>query len=247
MKRHWTAAFAVLALGALAVTSANGENGTGSTEAWTIGDDSGASVSEEINVVIPERYALHLTEASWVVDLGAQEFPSAPNSYTYNANDPALPDEGCYLVPKGVLTPQDLQDFLAGGGELRPAMNYPAIYDYNEDGAISNDEKGTVLCLNTKILQKFSNNPDGWQLSVEVTSPATEGFGIFGLGDFIMPNGPADGFMTATLPYGPDVVAQGSGTTGGWLDDLILEGFWFNGTEASGTYDITVNFVLSSL
>ena len=223
---------------ALAQTQAGGED-------WTIGDDQGVSVSEQITVTIPVRYALHLTEDSWVIDLAADPFPAAQSDWSVNSE--RLPEEACYLVPKAIKNVDQLRAYLAKGGVLKPAYNYPAIHDYDDDGRISNDEKGTVLCLNKKILQKFSNNPDGWQLSVEVTSSDTDGFGVFGLGDKVMPNGPADGFTTTTLPYGPDVVAQGQGTTGGWLDDLIVEGFWFDGTEAAGDYDITVTFTLSSL
>lgn len=215
-------------------------------QAWAI-NDSGSdtvSLSETIKVIIPTRYALHLTEDSWTIDLN--NVPAANQDWSLNSGYD-LPEEACYLVPKNVKTVDDLRAYILDGGVLRPAYNYPAIYDYNDNGKIDDTEKGTLICLNQKILQKFSNDPDGWELSVQVTSNSDSGFGVFGLGDRIMPEGPQDGFTTTTLPYGPDVVASGQGTTGGWLDDLILEGFWFDGTEAAGNYEITVTFSLAGL
>lgn len=48
-----------------------------------------ASVTQRINLTIPQRVALHLTEDEWILDL----------------NSPPLGDvstgEGCFLVPKG--------------------------------------------------------------------------------------------------------------------------------------------------
>ena len=118
--------------------------------------------------------------------------------------------------------------------------------DYDGDGKLEDDEKGTLICVNHKTLQKFSNDPEGWQLSVSVTGTPASGFGYFGLADFIsmMPMG---GFVTNSLPSGPHVVASGDGPTGGWLDDLIVEGFWFDGSELDGTYTIDVTFTLAGL
>jgi hypothetical protein len=57
-------------------------------EAYDVGEDQ-ATVTERINLTIPQRVALHLTEDEWVLDL----------------NNPPLGDlstkEGCFLVPKG--------------------------------------------------------------------------------------------------------------------------------------------------
>jgi len=212
-------------------------------ELWDDNHDQ-AAVKEKVKVIIPPRYALHLTEDEWNLDLN--DPPEAPGDYVYDPDDPALPGEGCYLVPKAVKTLTDLQNYLLAGGVFRPIGAYPAAKDYDGDGKLSDDEKGTLICLNTKILQKFSNDPDGWQLSVSVTGTPSSGFGYFGLADLIsmMPMG---GFVTNTLPYGPVVVASDAGTTGGWLDDTIIEGFWFDGSELDGTYTIDVTFTLAGL
>jgi hypothetical protein len=76
-------------------------------EAYDVGEDQ-ATVTERINLTIPQRVALHLTEDEWVLDL----------------NNPPLGDlstkEGCFLVPKGY--EGTLEDAIndALNGELTP-------------------------------------------------------------------------------------------------------------------------------
>lgn len=212
-------------------------------ELWDDNHDQ-AAVKEKVKVIIPPRYALHLTEDEWNLNLNNP--PEAPGNWSYDPNNPAPPPEGCYLVPKTVKTLQDLVNYTESGGVFRPIGTYPAAKDYNGDGKLSNDEKGTLICVNHKVLQKFSNDPDGWQLTVSLTGTPASGFGWFGLADIInhMPMG---GLATNSLPYGPVVVAHGSGPTGGWLDDLIVEGFWFDGSELDGSYTLDVTFTLAGL
>ncbi|GLV46970.1 hypothetical protein TJA_01460 [Thermus sp. LT1-2-5] len=203
-----------------------------------------AAVKEKVRVIIPPRYALHLTEDEWNLDLNNP--PEAPGNYAYDPNNPQPPAEGCYLVPKTVKTIQGLIQYFNSGGVFRPIGTYPAAKDYDNDGMLENDEKGTLICVNHKVLQKFSNDPDGWQLSVSVTGQPASGFGYFGLADYTNTT-PMGGFYTNQLPVGPVAVAQGPGTTNGWLDDLIVEAFWFDGTELDGTYTLDVTFTLAGL
>ena len=212
-------------------------------ELWDDNHDQ-AAVKEKVRVIIPPRYALHLTEDQWNLNLNNP--PEAPGNWFYDPSNPAPPPEGCYLVPKAVKTLQDLLSYTAGGGVFRPIGAYPAAKDYNGDGRLSDDEKGTLICVNHKILQKFANDPDGWQLSVTVTGTPSSGFGYFGLADFIDLI-PMRSVVTNSLPFGPEVVAQKSGPTGGWLDDLIVEGFWFDGSELDGSYTLEVTFTLAGL
>ncbi len=233
--------FAVIGM-ALATAPQNGQ-------AWAInesGSDS-VSLSETIRVTIPTRYALHLTETLWELDLSN---PPAGSDYAFSSSEPTAPENGCYLVPKYVASGNDLQGYLYDGGILRGMDNYPAIKDYNGDGEISNDEKGTLICVHHKILQKFSNDPDGWKLLISVTNgqnSPTSGFGYFGMADHVLPAGAWGYFYTNSLPVTEQQVASGAGTTGGWLDDDIVEAFWFDGTEAAGDYELTVTFTLAGL
>jgi hypothetical protein len=246
MKKHliWLLALALASGVALAQVGfpSNGDLDGNVEELWDDNHDQ-AAVKEKVRVIIPPRYALHLTEDEWNLDLNTP--PEAPGPYTYDPDNP-VPPEGCYLVPKAVKTLADLLNYLITGGVFRPIGTYPAAKDYNGNGKLEDDEKGTLICVNTKILQKFSNDPDGWQLSVSVTGAPSSGFGYFGLADFIsgMPMG---GFATNALPFGPVVVASGSGTTGGWLDDTVVEAFWFDGSELDGTYTIDVTFTLAGM
>lgn len=239
----------VLAMG-FAFATCGGGTTSQQGEAWDISTDceQNAQVSETITVDIPVRYALHLTETVWALDL--REPPRGHGIYTLDPNDPVAPNEGCYLVPKTVTDGAALKAYLLGGGKLRPIDTYPAIKDYNDDGHISDKEKGTLICVNHKILQKFSNSPDGWKLTVSVNAgngSPTSGFGYFGLADRILPAGDWAYFYTNTLPVSNQVVAKGSGTTGGWLDDDIVEAFWFDGSEVAGTYELDVTFTLAAL
>jgi hypothetical protein len=238
--RKWIGWLAALALFGVAWATGNGNQ-----HVWVVsgdGDDS-VAVNETITVKIPVRYALHLTESSWELDLANP--PEAAADYVFNPNDPVPPGEGCYLVPKKVKNIDDLVDYAQAGGVFKPIGTYPAIKDFNDDGAIDENEKGTLICVNHKLLQKFSKDPDGWELLVAVTGPS-DGFGYFGMAD-ILPFGPGGYFYTDSLPVSDQQIASGSGPTGGWLDDRIIEAFWFDGSEAAGTHQFTVTFTLAGL
>lgn len=238
--KKWTLWALALALAGLAWAAGNGGG-----HVWAVsgdGDDS-VSVSETITVKIPVRYALHLTESSWELDLANP--PEAAADYVFNPNDPVPPGEGCYLVPKAVQSVDDLIAYAQKGGVFKPIDTYPAIKDYDGSGTIEANEKGTLICVNHKLLQKFSNDPDGWELLVNVTGPST-GFGYFAMAD-LLPFGPGGYFYTDSMPVSDQQIATGSGPTGGWLDDTIVEAFWFDGSEAAGTHSFTVTFTLAGL
>jgi len=223
---------------------------TSEARSWVIGGDDSESVSlsETITVNIPTRYALHLTDTLWELDLNA---PPAGPDYTFNPSEWAAPEDGCYLVPKTVTNGDELRAYLSEGGVLKGMDNYPAIKDFNDDNVIEDTEKGTLICVHHKTLQKFSNDPDGWKLQITVTGTPTSGFGYFGMADHVLPAGSWGYFYTNDLEAYPvtDVVVASAedATTGGWLDDDIVEAFWFDGTEAAGTYELTVTFTLAGL
>ncbi|MFN4072380.1 MAG: hypothetical protein ACK4G4_03015 [Thermus sp.] len=215
--------------GLLALALANGG------EEWNVGDQE-ATVTERINLTIPQRVALHLTEDEWVVDL--------------NNPVPGQNGEGCYLVPKGYQGSLEdaINDALAGN--FQPIDTYPAIKDLNGNGQIDEGEKGTIICLNQKVLQKFCNNGDGCELDLKVTR--TQGGPYYGQGGvvdnapdinhtkFVQFNGVDDGTPLELLK----VLGQ---RLPGWLDDEIIEAFWFDGSEEAGTYQFNFLFMLAAL
>jgi hypothetical protein len=204
-------------------------------EAYDVGEDQ-ATVTERINLTIPQRVALHLTEDEWVLDL----------------NDPPLgnPDtgEGCFLVPKGYAG--SLEDAIndALNGELTPVNTYPAVIFADMEVV----EKGTLICLNQKVLQKFCNNGDGCELDLKVTR--TSGgptYGKLGVREEapdinhtrfveIIPGTNDDGDPLELLKVLGERLP-------GWLDDIIIEAFWFDGTEVAGTYEFNFLFQLAAL
>ncbi len=206
-------------------------------EAYDVDEDQ-ATVTERINLTIPQRVALHLTEDEWIVDL------TNPT--------PGDDGEGCFLVPKGY--DGDLEDAIndALDGNFRPIDTYPAAKDYDGDGKLKDDEKGTLICLNQKVLQKFCNNGDGCELDLKVTrtlgGPTYGQLGVvdeapdIGHSRFvgIIPGVNDDGDPLELLK----VLGK---RLPGWLDDIIIEAFWFDGTEVAGTYEFNFLFQLAAL
>ncbi|GAA5337825.1 hypothetical protein Thermus77412_11140 [Thermus antranikianii] len=221
--------FLLTVSGLLALALANGG------EEWDV-DGQQATVTERIHLTIPQRVALHLTEDEWIVDL--------------NNPMPGENGEGCYLVPKGYQG--TLHDAIADAlaGNFRPIDTYPAIKDLNNNGRIDEGEKGTLICLNKKVLQKFCNNRDGCELDLKVTRTlGGPNYGKGGVVDradyinqvkFIQFNGADDGDPLELLKVL-------NGRFPGWLDDLIIEAFWFDGSEVAGTYEFNFLFQLAAL
>ncbi|GAA6758111.1 hypothetical protein [Thermus oshimai] len=206
-------------------------------EVVDVGSDE-ASVTERITLTIPQRVALHLTEDEWILDL--------------NSPPRGASGEGCFLVPKGYTGSLEdaVNDALAG--ELEPMDTYPAIKDLDGDGSISDEEKGTLICLNQKVLQKFCNNGEGCELDLKVTR--TLGGPTYGkLG--VLDEAPDIGhsrFVAITPGVNDDgdpleLLKVLGRRLPGWLDDLITEAFWFDGSEVAGTYEFNFLFQLAAL
>lgn len=242
MKKHlWILALAFVAGMALAQVGFPSEGDLdGKVEELYDDNHDQAAVKEKVRVVIPPRYALHLTEDEWNLDL----------------NSPPLGDlntkEGCFLVPKGFQG--RLEDALnaALSGKLKPIGAYPAAKDFNGNGKLEDDEKGTLICINTKILQKFCNNREGCELDLKVTR--TLGGPTYGkLG--VREEAP-DINHTKFVSITPGVNDNGTplellkvlnNRLPGWLDDTITEAFWFDGSEVAGTYEFNFLFQLAAL
>jgi hypothetical protein len=231
VKRALLTLSALLALG---LALANGPD-----DEYNVGDQQ-ATVTERITLTIPQRVALHLTEDEWVLDLNS---PPLGNQAT---------GEGCFLVPKGF--EGTLEDALeaALAGDLPPMDAYPAAKDLDEDGTLENDEKGTLICINQKVLQKFCNNGQGCELDLKVTRTlGGPTYGKLGVKDIaedinhesfveIIPGTNDDGDPLELLKVLGNRLP-------GWLDDIIIEAFWFDGTEVAGTYEFNFLFQLAAL
>ncbi|AFV75607.1 hypothetical protein Theos_0543 [Thermus oshimai JL-2] len=231
MKRALLTLSALLALG---LALANGPD-----DEYNVGDQQ-ATVTERITLTIPQRVALHLTEDEWVLDLNN---PPLGNQAT---------GEGCFLVPKDF--EGTLEDALeaALAGDLRPMDAYPAAKDLDGDGTLENHEKGTLICINQKVLQKFCNNGQGCELDLKVTRTlGGPTYGKLGVKDIaedigherfveIIPGTNDDGDPLELLKVLGNRLP-------GWLDDLIIEAFWFDGTEVAGTYEFNFLFQLAAL
>lgn len=202
------------------------------------------SATEKISVTIPSRMVLHLQEKDWNLNLDKLQ-----------AFDPRT-HEGCQLIPKkyqyGIETFKQLHDL---GNKIQiPVATYPAFISDGNDGVYYHKEyewlKGGLVCHNQKIVQKFSNDPDGWNLKVDVKGLG--GVGKFFIGEYVHdrynPNRNvqvAPGQMMAE--DSSLVMATGKGTTNGFLDDIIYEGFYFDGTEVAGNHTVYVTFTLAGL
>ncbi|MEN2981825.1 MAG: hypothetical protein ABDH20_04410, partial [Thermus sp.] len=106
-----------------------------------------------------------------------------------------------------------------------------------------------LICLNQKVLQKFCNNGDGCELDLKVNrtlgGPTYGKAGVIDkappIGErFVQINGNDQGQPLELLR----VVGR---RLPGWLDDLIIEAFWFDGSEVAGTYEFNFNFILVAL
>ena len=198
-----------------------------------------ASVTQDITVIIPLRAALHITETEWNLDL----------------DDDEVIGEYCWFISKNefaenpslstALETQLLS--IADKYELAVDFGYPPIRP--DTYPITDDDKGYLVCLFEKVVQKFSNSGEGFEVEFRLAGAPDGGFGVFAFQDIIpaMPDQSRIGGSTS--------VADGSilddftvtGTSGGWLDDYITEGFFFDGSEVAGTYNLEFIVTLTNL
>ena len=227
------------------------------------GENSDPTTNQTITVTIPERLALHLTETTYELDLSD---PGNGNFVEYAGDWPSQywPDgEGCYMLPKHVTLNPALETMIALTSAVyhngTPVASYPAVILDGEgvaqDGA-GNWQKGSLVCFNQKVIQKFANVP--WTFSADVNIDGA--IGTFGIVDVIIDryyapvtytngyDGRNEGDLRHMLTQSESglVLATGNGATNGWLDDQITEIFWFDGTETPGTHTVTVTYTLAS-
>jgi hypothetical protein len=206
-----------------------------------------ATVTQDIRVVIPHRFALHIDDTTWRLDL----------TKAYDIN------RYCRFVSKAATlapTPPTALSMIYGAARsalpLPPAagFGYPAIRPEAVAARhITNADKGYLFCVNRKVVQKFANDPDGWRFTITVAGAPDGGFGWFAIADrFRLPGDAID-----RVHHAATRVADGTAplvsfsiperTTYGWLNNYIEEGFFFDGSEVAGTYDLVVTYTLTGL
>lgn len=239
---------------------------------YEVGDTS-ASATQTITVTIPERVAIHIDKTEWNLDLnelGKQDYCFAvPKSFAaglegdlidafFGAIIADIPGHG-WTEGSELYSGKDggALNALAGRLEgmhlthLGSGATYPPV-DFDNDGAISGDsDKGYLLCYTGKVVQKFANHGP-WELQVSFINSSN--FGVFGMLD-AMPNASGvyqaagDGFTVTGSDSSEDYVKAtlASGNhTGGWLDDWVFEGFYFDGSEKAGTHTLNIKYTLTT-
>lgn len=192
-----------------------------------------AVVDQGISVTIPERAALHVTDGAWILNLNSDADIAEYCWFLSKANAAMGPDVLALIGLAATRNP---------GGWLEPAagFGYPAIRP--NDPGISDLDKGYLVCALQKVVQLFSNDPDGHDFTITFSGAPAGGFGVFGLTSSL-----ASG-TTAIVANGADLLTTTStNTTGGWLDHRITEGFFFDGSEEAGTYNLVVTYTLANL
>ena len=142
-----------------------------------------------------------------------------------------------------------------------PIGGYPGFYV--NSGKL--EWKGPIMCTFQTIVQKFSNSTKGWQFTAKVAdnSPQKFPFALY-MSDFIPGTDASTPIRPSWFGNFPSTVALRTGdaaakrlargydfgagqgvTSGGWLDDNLLEVIVFDGSVAAGTYGGTVTFALT--
>jgi hypothetical protein len=145
--------------------------------------------------------------------------------------------------------------------DTQPIGGYPGFY-VNGGGVL--EWKGPIMCSFQTIVQKFANT-NGWRFTSSLTdnnvTPSSTNpawtLPLYVADRFT--SGAIAGFSSATgglrlLPgatnartlasAAPTTGTAAPRTTGGWLDDNILQVILFDGSETNGTYNGTVTYTL---
>lgn len=240
------------------------QNGDNAATNFDAGSDS-ASVSQSITLTIPQRLALHIhpsgvggsTGTDWTLNLSNFD-DNSQGTLCLAVPKPAAETIGNHVLENGEWefsgTLSVMQATAIGLGILDEATSYPVV-DIDGDGTVSGDsDKGYLACFFTKVIQKFANIPNTTLSAVLVNSGASDeavpGFGHFGMAGFSDWNG--QGFTgaatfatTSSYDTSFNFGSTGSLTTSGWMDELILEGFYFDGSERPGSHVMEIVYTLA--
>lgn len=267
MKRLF--AMGVLALGAVAFAQDKVDTTTyrcapdlcvdGYGQAYDFGSKNDpAKATEYLAVLIPQRVGIHLHENYWGVDLtdlskNSCQCYRAGNHSTETGRDTlydiAAVFAGATFRGDGKAQAGDPYSFVGllnwNDTRVQKVSRYPGFEFNDKTNALL--WKGPIMCVNQKIVEKFSNAPKGWTFTASLSSSA--GFPSFIVADQVAGDGKKVAWLRqAGVNKGEQTLASGSGATMGWLDDYLLEAMVFDGYEQPGiqtgavTFKVTGNF-----
>ena len=143
---------------------------------------------------------------------------------------------------------------LWGDGRMNQTTGgYPGFYVNPTSSKL--EWKGPIMCAFRTIVQKFSNNTGGFRFTASL---GTTGVNSFPLPLYIADR-PTLASNTTGINFTPNGVrlplnastattlASSGRTTGGWLDDNILQVVLLDGTETNGVYTGTVTYNLTDV
>ena len=232
------------------------------------------SLTEQIIVSIPARVGMHLHKTLWEVDLADLTADNSCKCYRAGEHDKGSGLDVLYGgslsglrdilakatwtgdAPKGTGVYQQVGALDLKDARLARVKSYPG-YELNTAGT-QVIWKGPIMCIGQKVVEKFSNYPTGWSFTASTGTTSSNFPNLLVLDRFQAhtygANGleNASGFTTAGgylikggTNQGIVEMAKGTGVTGGWLDDHMLEVLVFDGSEVAGNYSTTVTFKLT--
>lgn len=214
-----------------------------------------AKTYEYLYVAIPRRVGLHLHESLWTVDL-VNLANNTCTCYRAGNHNPQTGRDELFDLPAifkaadfwgdGRVQPGNPYSILGrlnwNNPAIVPVTSYPG-FETNGRGAVL--WKGPIMCVNQKIVEKFSNAAKGWNFTAELKN-TTPGFPTYLMADKLSGDGTRVAYLRKQAANtGPQLMASGSGPTGGWIDDHILEAMIFDGTEQPGLQSAVVEFKLT--
>ncbi|MPY66447.1 hypothetical protein F8S09_07020 [Deinococcus sp. SDU3-2] len=248
-------------------------------------DDRTAQLYEDVRVTIPAVVAMHLHETSWninLADLDKQKCYRAGDHSKTTGRDFTYPlleilrastwkgdgnivtgnnysFVGSFSLPTSLTGTNSNGTAFTGNPSslMAPQSSYPGIVFTGGDRS-KVEWKGPMICMNQKIVQKFSNAQGGWtfkaQLEGKTGGNVPAGFPTFMLGDQVADSSvkKVEMLYNAANPTAARPTLQVSNTdlgsaktTGGWLDDHIIEAIVLDGNETNGVKEARVSFTLT--
>lgn len=228
-----------------------------------------SSLTENISVSIPSIVAMHLHEKSWSVDL-SKEADVKANCYRAGGHSTTtgrdytddiagfMSHSGTSWTGDGKVDSKNAYSTVGTftwdasfNNRMQAAPRYPGI-EYASATSNQVSWKGPIVCFNRKVVEKFANGSKGWEVNISAKN-VSAGFPTLILGDRVANTGykavtklyDASNKASASLTFSNSSVPGMGMTTGGWLDDHILEALVFDGNETAGTKSADVVFQLT--